>query len=287
MRIAEIVRHHRGAIALSLILVAIEHAAWIAEPSAFGPVIDLFVDWRAEHKLPAAAPLLIWVALFATNSLAGAVRRSVDARIFGRMFADLAARVSARGIAQRLPPAQTSARGDLTHEFVDFLQFRVPEVIEEIIGLGGALIGVAVFDWRIAVACGVAAVPLALLTTIMARRVAVMQATVHDMKEQSYLAYSSNDPEKVRTHFLSIANVDRRIAKSGAAVFGVMRICMLAIFLVVLYVAIDLDGFTTGNIYSIVAYLWTFITSSESIPELAESWTSLRDLSGRMEAENT
>jgi len=51
----------------------------------------------------------------------------------------------------------------------------------------------------------------------------------------------------------------------------------------VLFIAIDLDDFTTGNIYSIVAYIWTFITSSEYLPELMESWTSLRDISKRLQ----
>lgn len=51
------------------------------------------------------------------------------------------------------------------------------------------------------------------------------------------------------------------------------------------YIAIDPDDFTTGNIYSIVAYIWTFITSSEYLPELMESWTSLKDISRRIKTE--
>jgi hypothetical protein len=61
-----------------------------------------------------------------------------------------------------------------------------------------------------------------------------------------------------------------------------MRIILLFIFLAVLYISIDLDDFTTGSIYSIVAYIWTFITSSEYLPELMESWTSLKDVSSRL-----
>jgi hypothetical protein len=61
-----------------------------------------------------------------------------------------------------------------------------------------------------------------------------------------------------------------------------MRGILLFIFLAVLYIAIDLDDFSTGSIYSIVAYIWTFITSSEYLPELMESWTSLKDVSNRL-----
>ena len=72
---------------------------------------------------------------------------------------------------------------------------------------------------------------------------------------------------------------------AGHALNLLVRVCLLAIFLVVLYVAIDLDDFTAGQIFSIVAYIWTFVTSSEHVPELAHSWTSLRDLSARLGAE--
>jgi hypothetical protein len=53
----------------------------------------------------------------------------------------------------------------------------------------------------------------------------------------------------------------------------------------VLWVSTALDDFTTGQLYSIVAYLWTFVTSSEYVPELLESWTGIRDLSQRLRQE--
>ena len=47
------------------------------------------------------------------------------------------------------------------------------------------------------------------------------------------------------------------------------------------YVCIDLDNFTTGKIYSVVAYLWTFIASTDYLPELMESMASVKDLNQR------
>jgi hypothetical protein len=81
-----------------------------------------------------------------------------------------------------------------------------------------------------------------------------------------------------------VAKSEGRIARAGATTFVVMRITLLAVFLVVLYVAIDIDDFTTGQIYSIVSYLWTFIAASEYLPEVATAWSSLKDLSGRFES---
>jgi ABC-type multidrug transport system fused ATPase/permease subunit len=288
MRITELLRRHRRGVGLALGLVLIERIAWVAEPSAFGPVIDAFVDWRGDQaQLPPLLPVLIWIGLFATNSLVGSLRRPAEARIYGRMFADLAGVVSQQARDQRLESAQAVARGDLNREFIEFLQFRLPEAVEEIVSLGGALVGLAFYDWRLALACGAAALPLGWLTTYMALRVAALQVRVHDLREQSFRAYATEAPDQVRAHYQGVADLEVQIARKGSLVFGAMRVCLLAIFLVVLYVAIDLDDFTTGKIYSIVAYIWTFITSSEYIPELAQSWTSLRDLSARMAVQGT
>jgi len=94
--------------------------------------------------------------------------------------------------------------------------------------------------------------------------------------------FSTQKPEEVRSYYIKSAAIKQKIANWGALNFGVMRSILLFIFLGVLYIAIDLDDFTTGSIYSIVAYIWTFITSSEYLPELMESWSSLKDVSNRL-----
>jgi hypothetical protein len=59
----------------------------------------------------------------------------------------------------------------------------------------------------------------------------------------------------------------------------------MVIFIVVLFICVDVDKFTTGKIYAIVSYLWTFIASTEYLPGLMESMTSVKDLNSRMEEE--
>jgi ABC-type multidrug transport system fused ATPase/permease subunit len=83
-----------------------------------------------------------------------------------------------------------------------------------------------------------------------------------------------------------MANVQSKIGKYNGFNFGFMRLTLLIVFLVVLYISIDLDNFTTGNIYAIVSYLWTFITSAEYLPELMESRASLKDISQRINIED-
>lgn len=285
MRLIDILQRFRGSIALALSLVAIERIAWVAEPSAFGPVIDAFVDLRSSaHAMLPLTPLLIWAGLYAVNSAVGALRRSADKRIYSRMMADIAADVTRISVLKQHSVSQTAGLVELSREYVDFVEFRMPELLEETISLLGAMVGLAFYDWRIAVACALVGLPIAGINRLVSHRVRALQSRVHTSAERSFETFESRDPEAVRRYYLERAEPERRIADWGARAFGTGRILLLALFVVMLYVAIDLDGFTTGTVFSIVAYLWTFIAAAELLPDLTQSWTSLQDLSGRLRA---
>lgn len=286
MHLIDVVRRFYKGIFLALSLVVIEHVAWIVEPTLFGNVIDALIDVASENTTKSyTLPLLLWIGVFAINSGVGTLRRSLDQRIFLNIFTEIAATVSRISKDQRLSVGKTAARAGLSREFITFLQYRVPEIIEQIIEIGGALIALGFFDYRLALACVTVIFPLIIINVVYNKRVTALQSSLHDSVEETYEVIATNDPEQVRSYFTRQARPQQKIANWGAFSFGMMRIFLLGVFLVVLYISIDLDNFSTGNIYSIVAYLWTFVTSSEYLPELLESWTSLKDISKRLRTE--
>jgi hypothetical protein len=286
MRLSDLFRTYRWPIVFALVLVLIENVAWIIEPSLFGPVLDaLIAVAQKEPNVSAVVPVLLWIGAFAVNSGVGALRRSVDPRIYLRVYADIAASVARTGRAHGLPVSVTAARAELCREFIYFMQYRVPETLEQVIAIGGALIGLSFFDYRIALACAVVIVPLLLIQRLYSGRVMGLQREVHDRLETAFDKFQDLGPEEIRAYYMDVAGPQQRIANWGAASFGLMRVVLLGVFLVVLFVAIDLDDFSTGQLYSIVAYIWTFITSSEYLPELLESWTAIQDLSRRLRAQ--
>jgi len=286
INLSDIVRQFRGGIIIALSLVVVEHVAWIIEPSLFGSLIDATIEQL--KGTPGASnilPLSLWVAAFLINSGVGTARRSVDQRIYLNMFTEIATRVSRAAVERRLSVSQTAARAQLSREFITFFQYRIPEIGEQVIAIGGALVGLMFFDYRIALACLFVVPPLLVVNRFYSKTVVSLQKQVHDSVEETYEIFATKDPQKVREYFAGLAQPQQRIADWGAVSFGLLRLVLLGIFLVVLYISLDLDEFTTGAIYSIVAYLWTFVTSSEYLPELLESWTSLKDISARLRSE--
>jgi ABC-type multidrug transport system fused ATPase/permease subunit len=286
MTLKTLLTNYRKGILLALSFVAIEKLAWIIEPTVFGQVIDAMI---ARVTNPAGAspalPIMIWVSIFGINSIAGAVRRSRGEKIFLRIYNDLAAGLGRKVESGSISPPRAAARAELSREVVNFYQYRVPDIIEQVIDIGGATIALTLFDWRLGATCITILLPVFFLGRLYNRKVSTMQKGIHDQQEDVYQIFASGNADQVDRYYATMAGWKQRIANWGAWNFGILRLCLLAIFLVILYVAIDLDDFTTGNIYAIAAYVWTFITSSEYVPEQLESITSVSDISERLEAE--
>ncbi len=126
---------------------------------------------------------------------------------------------------------------------------------------------------------------VAFINSICNRKVLNLEKELHDGREEVFEIFGSGDPQRVRTYYEKLTRVERRIANWGALNFGVIRAFLLVVFIVVLYIAIDLDDFTTGNTYSVAAYVWTFVTSAEFLPDLMESRASIRELTQRLRSE--
>ncbi len=279
-------RRFRGGITLAISLVVVEHIAWIVEPTVFGNALDAFVDKGFSlTESESLIPFLIWMSVFLVNSSVGALRRSVDQRIYLRMFAEIATDVARIGQERNHPISRTAARAELSREYIVFFQFRFPEFIEQFIEIGGAITALYFFDWRIAATCMAIAFPLGAMTHFSNRRILNYQTMVHDQQEGIYDVFVGRDIEQIHSYYRKLMAPQLKIANVTAVNFGIVRTALLAIFVVVLYIAIDLNNFTVGNLYAIVAYLWTFVTSSEYLPELMESWTSLQDISRRVKAD--
>jgi len=229
--------------------------------------------------------LILWILAFLINSGVGALRRSVDPKIFLDIYTKIATEVSISAKRYNFSTSKTAARAELSLQYINFFQYRVPEVIENIITIVGAIIALYFFDYMISLTCFVIILPLFLANKLYANKVSVLQKEYHDSYEDLYNVFEKRDPQYVKNYYRNLAIPQRKIANWGALNFALVRTTLLGIFLVVLYIAIDLDDFSAGEIYSIVAYLWTFVAATEYLPELLESWTSLKDISQRLKSE--
>jgi ABC-type multidrug transport system fused ATPase/permease subunit len=283
MNLFLIIRQSRKAILFVLSLVVIEYVAWIVEPTLFGNVIDVFIDKELPHTSAGfIIPIVLWSGIFLINSGTGAFRRSIEPKIYMPLFSKMAMSVAKEGFRKKHSVSKTAGRSELVREYIHFFQYHVPEIIDQSISIGGAVIALTFFDYRIAIACLTIVGPLMIITKRYARKIEEEQHSLHNIREETFDVFSAGDLNRIEEYYRNMTVSEKKIAHWGGMNFGIVRIFLLLIFLSVLFIAIDIDEFTTGNIYSIVAYLWTFVTSTEYLPELLESLTSLRELNQRL-----
>ena len=283
MHLIDLIKKFRLSITFTLFLVLIENLAWIVEPYLLGKVIDALID--KEFTNPSTnifLPIFIWVLLFCINTGVGSFRRVYDTKLFTKMFTQLATYVSENSLQRNYSSSLTAARAELSYQYISFLQYRMPEIIDNIISIFGAIVAMYLFDWRISLTCLIIVIPLYFINKFYVLKVAPHQKEYHDKYEDVVEIISKKDPGQVEEYYRELAKPQIRISKWSALNFSMLRAVLLIIFLSVLFIAIDLDGFSAGELFSIVAYLWTFVTSSEYLPDLMESWTSLKDISRRL-----
>jgi ABC-type multidrug transport system fused ATPase/permease subunit len=286
MSIIDLFRTYKKTLIIILSLIIVENVAWIIEPTVFGNVIDEFISRSysrtlrfQEHHMQV---LVFWIMLYAINSISGTIRRRMEPKVFQNMNTDIATKIAERVKQNKLDSSKGAARAQLSEQLVSFFQYRIPEFIEQTITILGAVIALTFIDWRIAVVCLIVVIPLVVINFIYNKKVSLLQIDLHDKYEVVYETFSTKNPESVKKIFNEMGGIQRRIGNWSAINFGALRFVLIIIFIFVLYIAIDLDDFTTGKIYSIVAYLWSFIATVEYIPDLMESVTSLRDISARV-----
>jgi ABC-type multidrug transport system fused ATPase/permease subunit len=286
MRLVDIIRKYRRAFIFAISMVLIEKLAWIMEPTLFGRLLDrLIALFGNKEHVSYTIPLILWIGVFAINSGVGAARRSIDERIYLNMFTNIAVEVTESSREKGLDVAKTAARVELSRDYVTFLKRRVPDFIEQGFDLGGTAIALALFDRRISLTCLVIVLPISVVSRIYNKRVIIYQKELHDMREDVFGIFARKDLGSIRSYYDAMARPQKKIANWGALNFGMIRLFLLGIFLVVLFIAVDLDNFSTGQTYAVVAYLWTFITSTEYLPDLLESYTSLKEIQERVRRE--
>ena len=283
MTLTEIFKKSRSAIAFALSLAVVEKIAWIVEPTLLGRLIDALIGvFQTREHATFGLPLILWIVAFLVNSGAGSLRRSVDPRIYLKIYVSIAVHIAESCRIKGDGASKAAARTELAREYIHFFQERVPEFIEQVFDLVGAMIALAFYDIRISLTCFAVALPMAFVGYSYKHNVMRLQKEFHDHREDLFAVVQKQAIEGIRDFHVKMVKPQLRIANWNAFNFGFLRIILLGIFLVVLYLVIALDRLSTGEIYSVVAYLWTFIGATEFSPDLLESYTSLKDIQNRI-----
>lgn len=266
--------------------VLIENIAWIVEPTFFGKLLDALIGHFYDHEtVDYFIPLAVWILIYFLNVLGGTLHRLFSGGLYSKMYAELATQVVAESQSRGDLHSKMLVRTELVKEYITFFKERIPEMFWQFSASAGAIIAVFFYDYRIGLVCLAVIVPIAYINNYTRKKVTVLQKDLHDCQEELYRLIENRDTSKLRGYYESMIGPRKRISQLNSVSYSTVKILLVIIFVVVLFICVDLDNFSTGKIYSIVAYLWTFIGQTEYLPELMESIGSVRELDLRFVSE--
>jgi hypothetical protein len=284
MTIRQIISKYRYSIALLLGFIFIENVAWIIEPTFFGKLLDVLIEHFYDHeKVNYLIPLLVWILVYLINVVGGTLHRLYNGGIYSRMYAEVATTMINESEEHGDPHSKMLVRAELVKEYITFFKDRLPEMFWQLSASAGAIIAMFFYDYRIAIVCVAVTIPIAYINNISRKKVVHLQRNIHDNQEELYKLIENRDTSKINQFYFNMIPPKTKIARWNAFSYSTVKILLVIIFVVVLFICVDLDNFTTGKIYSIVAYLWTFIGQTDNLPDLMESLGSIKDLDVRFE----
>lgn len=288
MKFKLIMKKHTLGVSLVVFFIFLEYFTWILEPTFFGKLLDALIDkfYNDDLKMNYVLPLSLWTGIYLMNTLGGALSRFYSGKIYPKMYVDVAGEIIERSMIKGYPPSRTLVRAELAREYVTFLKDRLPEVIWEIFASFGGIAALFFYDWRIAAICFTVIFPIAFIYNGYRRNVVELQKDLHDNREDLYKLFEDQNAVAIRDYYRRLVAPQTKISKWNSLAYTVTKLLMMMVLVVVLFICVDVDNFSTGKIYAIVSYLWTFILSTDYLPGLMESVTSLVDLNSRLRQEN-
>jgi ABC-type multidrug transport system fused ATPase/permease subunit len=282
MAFKEIAVKYKYQISLILLFVLVENVSFIIEPTFFGKLLDSLIDHFYDHeKVDYILPLIIWIIVYLINVVGGTLHRLFNGSIYSKMYADIATDVVIESKFRGDPFSKMLVRAELVKEYIVFFKERLPEVVWQLSATAGAIIALFFYDYRIALVCLAVTVPIAYINNLNRKNVTMLQKDIHDNQEELFNLIETRDTSKISLFYQNTISPKTRIARWNAFGYSSVKVLLIIIFIAVLFICVDVDKFTTGRIYSIVAYLWTFIASTDYLPELMESMGSIKDLNQR------
>jgi ABC-type multidrug transport system fused ATPase/permease subunit len=286
MTFKEIALKYKYSIALILLFVLVENVSFIIEPTFFGKLLDSLIDHFYDHeKADYIFPLVIWIIVYLINVVGGTLHRYFNGSIYSRMYANVATEVVLESECRKDEFSKMLVRAELVKEYIAFFKERLPEIMWQLSATAGAIIAIFFYDYRIALVCLTVIIPIAFINNLNRKKVTHLQKDIHDNQEELFHLIESRDSSKITSFYQNTISPKTRIARWNAFSYGTVKVLLIIIFVGVLFICVDVDKFTTGRIYAIVAYLWTFIASTDYLPELMESLASVRDLNVRFSTE--
>lgn len=266
---------YRSPILITYGLTFLENLFELLYPFVIGITIDSLLAG-------AYTSLIVLASLWLIHTITGVYRNIYDTRTFTQIYGNLVTAMVLEQKKQGIPTSQIVARSALSREFVDFFEQNIPQIITALFGFFGALVMLSFYDLQIALYCLFLLLPLSLINRFYARKSLIFNRRLNSQLEQEVDILTDCHPEEIQVHYDCLAGLRIRLSNAAAANWGIMELCIIALFMGILVRTAALDNIQPGTIYAILSYTWNYRQSLDIVPILVQQASRLKDIGDRM-----
>ncbi len=244
-------------------------------------LIPLLIGLAIDDLLAGTFDQLINLALLMAGLIAVAVgRRIFDTRAYGTIRVELGDELQDRH--KELPVSARNARLNMSRELVDFLEEQVPSIITSIIQVVVAFFVLAIFHLNLALSALSITVGMLLLYALVHSRFYKLNANLNGQMEKQVQILEIASAAEIREHLRSLRRWEVKLSDTEAILYGVIFFFVILFLVYNLWFGTSLPDVTTGSIYSIVSYSWTYVEAAIVLPFALQSLTRLSEITDRI-----
>lgn len=270
---------HKLSLLLTYLLFSLEMIGALITPYFLGEAVNGLIYESYTGLITLCLVRVGWMII-------GMIRQRFDTRTYSSIYYSLVTKFLSRRYTKE-NVSKLSAHSTLAREFVDFLEHDLVYVLEAAYNIVGSLILLMFYDFRVVGVCLLILIPVMAISYFYGRQMRKLNKAKNDELEQQVDIISSGNILAIRRHYDKLKHWQIKISDKQAWNFGAMEILSIVTIAISLLIThrVSTAVLDAGSVIGIYSYIKNFVTGLDTIPYAVEKFSSLQDITKRIEFE--
>lgn len=275
--IKAIFKRFRWKISFTFLLLILENVAKVLQPFVLGLAINDLIAGKNDG-------LWLFCGLYLASFIIGTIRRYYDTRAYTSIYATVASEIAEEQNKKDIPISTISARSALVKELVDFFEHDVTQGFTAFIGVVGALVMLALFNWWVFAGCILTIIIIIIIYSISNKRIYGYNIGLNDELEHRINILETRNNEGIFKHFKNISKWMVKLSDLETINFSIIEVLLFVLAIFTLYVSASAENATAGGIFSALTYVLEFSGGVFMLPIIFQQVIRLREISSRLKS---
>lgn len=274
--IRRLIQRFWKSVTLTWLMVMLEGLGFLIIPLIIGMAID-------DLLVQSYTGIKILTVLCIVMVTVGSARRFYDTRAYSKIYRKVSNELIQKEKRRNASTSKISARSHLFTEFIEFLEFSIPEISHNLINLVGTLIIIGTLNPEILGVCLGAAGLAAVIYWISGRKIHRLNKGENDELERQVHCIEADDKKELDEHFKNLIRWKIRLSDLETINFtGVWVGLSAALISSVILLGTPGDA-AVGTTISVIMYVFGFVESVVAFPLYYQQIVRLQEIAGRFQ----